>query len=158
MTPAQRKLFKLITSRLGNEAVWSDSPLLKLHADSLLFLHDDPDPDFTGFARQPLFEIDFNLPIAGDDLIRHRLERRQQALLYSRSLRGTEGGLYAIAGQALLCEPGSEDEKRFSQNAALEVVKEMAQPVLEALAGLQGAGSVLDLAALKTATRRLLAA
>ncbi len=134
---------ELVNDALGDEGYAHDEGSNRFHPQSLHFYSDDPDADFDGFTAKPIFEVNL-VTDENDDDHKYRLERKDGVLFYTVYHRGSDRCTYNAAGQALVCEPGSDAESVFCTQAAADVALEAASPLRSAMDAIRQGGLQLS--------------
>jgi hypothetical protein len=139
---ATEELHELILAKLGDETCL-DGEAAPFHENAVVFYSDsDPNPDFEGFTKKPLFETNLLLGEMDDDR-KYRLERVGEFLIYTQA-EGDRGGVTYIVGQALHCAVGSTEERAFMAGALRDVTEAASEPLVVALKAAREAGLPMD--------------
>lgn len=133
----------LIERKLGNDAVALDEGDDRFHPEAVNFFCDEPSSEFAGFSKNPFFETNIVSSEVDDDHL-HRVERHGRLVIYTAYERDPSRCTYHAAGQALVCELGSDAEQVFLANAAASVLHSAADPLRSAIEAIRNGGVPLS--------------
>ncbi|WP_162577734.1 hypothetical protein [Variovorax sp. PBL-H6] len=115
----------------------------RFHPKAVMFYSDDPNPDFQGFTKKPVFETNLLFGEMDDDR-KYRIERRDGLTFYTRYETGSGMGVCNVSGQALECKEGSPAERAFLELALADAVNAAAEPLQCILSDAREAGLALS--------------
>jgi hypothetical protein len=115
----------------------------RFHPKAVTFQNDDPNPDFKGFTKTPVFEANLLFGEMDDDR-KYRVERKDGLTLYTRYEASSGGCVCNVSGQALECREDSPAERAFLELALADAVNAAAEPLQGLLDEARKAGLALS--------------